>query len=76
MIFLDTRKTFAHLPVHPSGLFASNFQNNGLHVSQILPVTLSLHVHNVPGATFAQPPSSKNVGGTPAGSQLHSSHNG
>ena len=76
MIFLNIRKSFVNLPVHPRGLFASSFQNNGLHVSQILPVTLSLHVHNVPGATFAHPPSSKNVGGTPAGSQLHSSHNG
>jgi hypothetical protein len=64
------------LPVQPSGLFASNFQNKGLQVSQILPVTLSLHVHRVPGATFAQPPCAKNVPGTPLGSQLHSSHNG
>ena len=64
------------LPVQPSGLFASNFQNKGLQVSQILPVTLSLHVHRVPGATFAHPPWAKNVPGTPLGSQLHSSHKG
>ena len=64
------------LPEQPRGLFPSKFQNKGLQVSQILPVTLSLQVQSVPGATFAHPPSAKNVGGTPSGSQLHSSHNG
>ena len=46
-----------NLPVQPTGLLASNFQNKGLQVSHILPVTLSLHVHRVPGATLAHPPS-------------------
>ena len=64
------------LPEQPRGLFPSKFQNKGLQVSQILPVTLSLQVQSVPFGTFAQPPSAKNVGGTPSGSQLHSSHNG
>ena len=64
------------LPEQPRGLFPSKFQNKGLQVSHILPSTLSLHVQRVPGATLAQPPSAKNVGGTPSGLQLHSSHKG
>ena len=61
----------------PSGVAARRFQNSGLQVSQMRPVTAALQVQSSPLGTSAQPPSRvKKVSVTPSGLQLHSSHSG
>jgi hypothetical protein len=58
------------------GFHGWRFQKSGLHVSQILPMTLALQVQSDPFGTVAQPPFAKKSSVTPSGLQLHSSHSG
>ena len=62
----------------PSSSYNCKFQNRGLHISQVCPITFSLQVQSISGSVsvFAQPPIAKKSSVTPLGSQLQGSHLG